>query len=242
MALEVIHPLTYRQFNIHAGDTAQAIINYFTNDNPNFWQAALQRYSFDGSDYQQGEKVRLEFNRKLSTCTDDKLFDVANKILAWGGLASINSAMKHELKRSLDCLDVLAKEQIIDLDELCVERLASITKIYEMWDLDNWIIYDSYCARGLQWLISELWQSLGHKTNERLLKLPWPPGITGSPVAGFPRTGDTAPKQKRLAFIYGSWLCKAIAERLSLLDNNGFHWRPFHIEMLAFQLGHEIKQ
>jgi hypothetical protein len=111
-----------------------------------------------------------------------------------------------------------------------------------MWDLDNWVIYDSYCARGLQWLISGLWQSIGHRTNERLLKLPWPPGRVGSPVAGFPRTADTSPKQKRLAFIYGSWLCKAIAELLAAIDNNIFHWRPFHIEMIAFQLGHEIGQ
>jgi hypothetical protein len=45
-----------------------------------------------------------------------------------------------------------------------------------------------------------------------------------------------------LAFIYGSWLCKAIAERLIAIENNSFNWRPFHIEMIAFQLGHEIRQ
>jgi hypothetical protein len=242
LALETIRPFTFRAFNAEVGETARAIINYFRNNDPNFWQATLRRYSFRGSDYQQGEEVRLEFNEKLTTCTDRELFDVANEILEWGGMDSLTSVMKQKLRRGLACLNLLAKDETIDLNELCVERLASITKIYEMWDLDNWVIYDSYCARGLQWIISGLWQSLGHRANERLLKLPWPPGRVGSPVAGFPRAADTSPKQKRLGFIYGSWLCKAIAERLTAIENSCFHWRPFHIEMIAFQLGHEIGQ
>ncbi|MDD1777236.1 MAG: hypothetical protein LUQ65_03635 [Candidatus Helarchaeota archaeon] len=241
MALEVIHPFTYQEFNAHAGDTAQAIINYFTNHNLNFWTETLRRYSFRHTDYQQGIETRLEFNEKITSCTDAEFFAVVNEILEWGGMDSLTDEINQELRRSIDCLDRLARNEIVTLNELCVERLASISKIYEMWDLDNWIIYDSYCARGLQWIVSSLWQSLGHRTNERLLKLPWPPGRVGSPFAGFPRTADTAPKQKRLAFIYGSWFCKAIAERLITIENTSFNWRPFHIEMIAFQLGHEIR-
>jgi hypothetical protein len=203
MALEAIRPFTYREFNAHAGDTAHAIINYFTNDNPNFWTETLRRYSFRETDYQQGIETRLEFNEKITSCTDVELFAVANEILEWGGMNSLTDEMNQGLRKSLHCLDRLVRNEIVTLNELCVQRLSSITKIYEMWDLDNWVIYDSYCARGLQWLISSLWQSLGHRINERLLKLPWPPGRVGSPVAGFPRTADTAPKQKRLAFIYG---------------------------------------
>ncbi|OFV91137.1 MAG: hypothetical protein A3H28_06880 [Acidobacteria bacterium RIFCSPLOWO2_02_FULL_61_28] len=152
----------------------------------------------------------------------------------------LNDTMKRDLRRSLDCLNLLARGETVEITDLCVERVASITKMYEMWDVGNWVIYDSYCARGLQWLISGLWNSLAYRKHERLLKLPWPPGRIGFPVSGFPRMADTAPNQKRLGFIYGSWLCKAIAERLTALQNNAFDWKPYHIEMLAFQLGHEV--
>jgi hypothetical protein len=57
-------------------------------------------------------------------------------------------------------------------------------------------------------------------------------------VPGFPIAGT--PRQQRLGFIYGSWLCKAIAQRLNAMEGNVIDWRPYHIEMLAFQLGHEI--
>src|SRR3989338_1718296 len=240
MALRSIYPFNFRAFTAEVDDSVLAIINHFKDREPDFWRNTLRRYSFRGSDYQQGEKVRLEFNEKLSTCSGGELFDVANEILDWGDMDPLTDTMKRELRKSLNCLNRLAREEIIELTELCVERLASITKVYEMWDLGNWVIYDSYCARGLQWLISGLWNSLGYNEHERLLKLPWPPGRVGSPVSGFPRTADTSPKQKRLGFIYGSWLCKAIAERLTALENNAFHLRPYHIEMLAFQLGHEV--
>jgi hypothetical protein len=241
MALRSIDPFTYSVFDAEVGESALAIINHFKNDDPEFWGSTLRRHSFGGHDYQWGERVRLEFNKALSSCSgNDELYDIANRILEWGGMDPLNSTMKQGLERSLSSLSLLARGETIDLSQLCVERLASITKVYEMWDLDNWVIYDSYCARGLQWLISSFWNSLGHKQNENLLKLPWPPGRVGHPVAGFPRAADTAPKQKRLGFVYGSWFCKAIAARLINIDNNGFHWRPYHIEMLAFQLGHEI--
>jgi hypothetical protein len=127
MALEVIYPFTYREFNANAGDTAQAIINYFKNDNPNFWTETLRRYSFRETDYQQGIEVRLEFNEKITTCTDAEVFDVVNEILEWGGMDSLTNEMNQELRKSLDCLDRLARNETVHLNELCVERLASVT-------------------------------------------------------------------------------------------------------------------
>lgn len=240
MALRSIYPFNYAAFNAAVGDSALAIINLFRDDEPDFWRNTLRRYSFRGSDYQHGEEVRLEFNERLSICTEDELFDVANEILDWGGMDPLSDVMKQQLKKSLDCLNLLDREEAVDLNDLCVERLASITKIYEMWDLNNWVIYDSYCARGLQTLISGLWNTVSYKKDEQLLKLPWPPGRVGSSVPGFPIAAS--PNQKRLGFIYGSWLCKTLADRLTIIEDNGFNWRPFHIEMLAFQLGHEIEK
>jgi hypothetical protein len=243
MALISISPFTYHAFNVEAGESVLAIINQLKKYDPDFWQNTLNRYTFHGRDYHWGEKVRIEFNKELSAYTEiGELFEIANKILNWGGMDDLTDSMKQNLADSLSCLKMLAQDKSIDLERLCVDRLASITKVYEMWDINNWVIYDSYCARGLEWLIAGFWNQIGYRKNEDLLKLPWPPGRVGSPVSGFPRAADTSPKQKRLGFIYGSWLCKAIAERLTVIDSSRFYWRPYHIEMLAFQLGHEINQ
>jgi hypothetical protein len=241
MALKPITPFTYPAFIAEAGETIKKLVDHFNDGDPDFWLNALRRYSFRGQDYLSGEEVRLQFNVALSSCSGQgELHAVANRILEWGGMAPLDATMKEGLLPSLSSLRQLARGASVDLRQLCVERLASITKVYEMWDLDNWVIYDSYCVRGLQWLISGFWAAVGHKQNEGLLKLPWPPGRAGSPVAGFPRAADTAPKQQRLGFIYGSWVCKAMAERLS--SSAGLYWRPYHVEMLAFQLGHEIQR
>lgn len=243
MALEKVIPFTYRGFTSGINGSALGIVDHFENKDPEFWGGTLRRYSFDEYNYKRGEQVRLQFNKDISSCKKiDELLSVSDKILHWGRMKPLSSDMKQGLKRSLSCLDQLSEGKEVDLNELCVERLASITKIYEMWDLDNWIIYDSFCVKGLQWIISDYWQLLGYKAAEDLLKLPWPPGRSGSPLAGFPRTGDTAPNQKRLGFVYGSWLCKAIAEHLNASNDQSFHWRPYHIEMIAFQIGHEINQ
>ncbi|HDH98429.1 MAG TPA: hypothetical protein ENF70_04795 [Deltaproteobacteria bacterium] len=243
MALKKITTFTYRGFISEINGSALAIVDHFENKIPNFWGDTLRRYSFREYDYRRGEQVRLQFSSEISSCKEtDELFDVSNKILKWGGMKPLNDDMKQGLKRSLSCLDRLSEGKEVDLKELCVERLASITKIYEMWDLDNWVIYDSFCAIGLQWMVSDYWQSIGYRASEDLLKLPWPPGRSGSPLIGFPKTGDTAPNQKRLGFIYGSWLCKAIAEHLNASSGQSFRWRPYHIEMIAFQIGHEINQ
>ena len=103
LALETIRPFTYRAFNAEVGETVRAIINYFRNNDPNFWQATFRRYSFRGSNYQQGEEVRLEFNEKLTTCTDRELLDVANEILEWGGMGLSNQCDETETRKG-SCL------------------------------------------------------------------------------------------------------------------------------------------
>ncbi len=241
VALITIAPFNYSAFVNKTENSILGIIDHFNNKEPEFWLNTFRKYNFRKQDYQAGENIRLEFNNALSSCSgDEELYTVANRILEWGGMQPLNDAMKLELMPSLSLLRKLANEELVDFNKICVERLASITKIYEMSDLDNWVIYDSYCARGLQWLISEYWKASGSNKNEELLKLPWPPGKAklNRPIAGFPRMGDKPPLQKRLAFIYGSWLCKAIAERLANNCKNDFHWRPYHVEMLAFRIGH----
>jgi len=240
MALRKINPFTYCAFKKEVGKTALGIINHFMKKDTDFWLNTLHNYSFRGSDYLQGQTVRIEFNKELTSYTGNtQLFEIANRILGWGCLDPLSDSMRENLEASLNCLNTLAQDEDIDLNNLCVDRLASITKIYEMWDIDNWVIYDSYCARGLEWLIAVYWKQIGYRQNEYQLLLPWTPGEVGTQVPGFPIAATS--NQKRLGFIYGSWLCKVIAEHLTAMDiSKSFHWRPYHIEMLAFQLGHEI--
>ena len=149
MALRTIDPFTYPTFNSETWKSTLAIINHFKNYDPEFWLNTLRRYSFRDRGYQSGERVRLQFNKALSSCSgNEELYSIANRILDWGGMAPLTDTMKQGLKSSLSSLSLLAKGETTNLAQICVERLASITKVYEMWDLDNWVIYDSYCARG----------------------------------------------------------------------------------------------
>lgn len=239
MALRDLNPFSYEKFVSEAGQTISEMVHYFMKKETGFWRNLLERYNFDNMDYQKGEEIRLKFNDKIKSAQNiDEIFAVSDEILGWGRMRPLSENMKKQLQQSLDLVDALSGGQDVNLDNLCVERLASITKIYEMWDLDNWIIYDSFCVRGLQRFISEFWKSKGKKMNESLLKLPWPPGRSGSPEEGFPKLGGTPSNQGRLGLIYGSWLCKFIAEELNNSSPEPKKWRTFHIEMIAFQRGH----
>ena len=241
MALKQIIPFNYHTFKLEVEDAVTSMVTDFRREGTEFWRTTLNQYKYAEYDYMSGEKVRLEFNEKLHSCSNqDELICVANNILSWGRMKPLTGTMKEQLTTSLSYLDSLASGENMDINKFCVDRLASITKIYEMWDLENWIIYDSFCVKGLQKLISAFWGSLGYRKYETLLKLPWPPGRSGFQISGFPRVADTAPRQKRLGFIYGSWLCRAISEKLRNNDGYNFYWRPYHIEMIAFNLGHEL--
>ena len=105
-----------------------------------------------------------------------------------------------------------------------------------MWNPDDWVIFDSYCARGLQWMIATFHGEIESDLGD-LVKLPCPPGRSCRPYEGFPPLGSE--KQARLGFIYSSWLARAIAERLN--RNNLFHnCSACQIEMVAFTIGHRI--
>lgn len=241
MALSILNPFSYQEFRLEMSQIISSMVNYFGEKESGYWNHLFERYNFDGMDYHKGEGIRIKFNEKIRKAKDiEEIFIISKDILEWGKMQPLKSSMRNKLKQSLEFLDSLSKGENNNLDDLCVERLASITKIYEMWDLDNWIIYDSYCVKGLQWFISQIWAIMENRTHENYLKLPWPPARIGIPLNSFPRTAETAPKQKRLGFIYGSWLCKFIAEQLNILFPRDRRWRTFHVEMIAFQKGHEV--
>lgn len=234
MALTLIHPLSYENYVNLLGNEIQELVGIFENISEGGWLGALHRYQFGEAGYIEGRNQRNNFHEAINNANNaNERIDVANEIMDWGNMMDLNENMEASLDVSLEALD---NEEDLALENICVERIASISKVYEMWDPAKWIIYDSYCAKGLQQMISYLWQHNNHNVHENILRIPWPPGRVGAPVNGFPRLGS--PRQAKLGFIYASWLCRAIAN--SLNQNQGEVWQAFHVEMVAFQLGHEV--
>jgi DNA helicase HerA-like ATPase len=94
MALETLVPLTYSHFIEETERSIRGIIDYFNNEDSEFWLKTLLNYSFREQDFLSGENTRLNFNRALSSCSEDgKLNVVANSILEWGGMQHLTPAM-----------------------------------------------------------------------------------------------------------------------------------------------------
>lgn len=245
MALGEINPFTYEKFKEMLQVSISQIIEAIDMGNGAKWEELLMSYKYDSYNFESGIKLRQEYNLLLRKAFNDEnekmLFESIDQILKWGKMNSANNQMKEKIKKSLSELDKLSKGGLIKFENISVERIASVSKIYEMWDLDNWVIYDSYCVRGFQRIVQKFWNSVGAKKFEYQLKFPWPPGRSGCSLEGFPRAADTAPKQKRLGFTYSSWFCKAISEKLNDLypqNQLNIEWKPYHLEMIAFQIGH----
>lgn len=106
-----------------------------------------------------------------------------------------------------------------------------------MWNPSHWIIYDSYSAKGLQWLISTYWQNQQQEIFPEYFRFPFPPGRAHTTLEGFPILGT--PRQAALAFVYSSWLSRELANQLNNQEGD-IDWQAYHVEMALFQLGHEI--
>jgi hypothetical protein len=54
MALETLAPLTYSAFVEKTDNSIQGIIDYFNNEDHEFWLKTLKTYSFQGQDFRSG--------------------------------------------------------------------------------------------------------------------------------------------------------------------------------------------
>jgi len=234
MALIQINPMNYQHYLDTLGDSVQQIVDVFEAHENGGWLNALHRYNFEDMNHIDGQNQRNIFHNAIQNANNlNQRINVANEIMDWGNMLPLNENMMANLDMTLHSLD---NDENLNLNNICVDRIASISKIYEMWDPAAWVIFDSYCAKGLQWLVSNMWGANNNKTHEDLLRFPWPPGRVGEPIDGFPRLGTE--RQARLGFIYVSWLCRAIAE---ILDHDQQEeWQAYHVEMVAFQIGHEV--
>lgn len=240
MALEQIDPLKFENFKFLIGDDVKIFADIID------WENYFKNYSYLNNgqkfDFNEGVKIRKELNSELRKADNNEKLAVFNKIIKWGGLPEIDKDKDENLvEQIIKSLNILDNENTMDLKNVYAKtRIASVSKIYEMWDLCKWIIYDSYCSRGLQWIVKQFWEKIKCKRNFCILNFPQPPGKSekNKPIEGFPR--NTSENQFRFAFIYASWLCRLIAQELNLKNKSDFKWESYHVEMALFTLGHTV--
>ena len=159
MALAIIRPMNYQQFVGILGNSVGQLIDVLKDHQIGGWWNALRRYQFGGMNYVAGQSIRNEFHQALINAVElNDRIKVANNILQWGKMRRMSEKMQNNLERDLLLLN---DEMNYNLNQVCAVRIASMSKIYEMWNPTAWVIYDSYCAKGLQWLVSKLWNQNG---------------------------------------------------------------------------------
>ena len=121
---------------------------------------------------------------------------------------------------------------------LYMRKTATTSKIYSAFHSDRWVIYDSRVGLRLACLVQDWWAQTNGSPGSDLLRFPVPPGRrAGAQIPdGFHVLGSE--RQARLAFLYGSWLCRLIARDL---DDRGAPipapagtWSPQIVEMALF--------
>ena len=237
MALSECLPLCFERYEAHVGGIVNCITDNFSHVKVGGWPAALEKYTYRDSNSKEGQQLRLDFYEKFRNVSNtDEWRAVASEILDWGGMDPLSI---DELNAVLATTIILRDEEGDALTQIYSNRIASASKIYEMSNPHRWIIFDSYCAKGLQHLVHLHWTEHG-EVLPRFLRFPWPVGRVGKPTPGFPHLGAGPSRQSRLGFIYSSWFCRLVASRLNHLEIGNIQWSAYHIEMVAFQLGHEL--
>ena len=146
MALEKIEPFNFNKFKDMTKGSVEKIVSYFEESEYGSWEATLKNYSWQGQKFSDGETIRKDFNKKIRSPNENISYVMA-EILEWGGMKAFDKGVELKVVESLKILD---NENVVDLSKIYANRIASVSKIYEMWNPNKWIIYDSYCARGLQ--------------------------------------------------------------------------------------------
>jgi hypothetical protein len=206
----------------------------------------------------RGVLRRAEFHRKLLNSIDDdsSLMGVVNDIMDWGGMRQYSSGFAPSIRKALYILKSERDdkpwivERIADLD--AGDRIAPISKVYQMFDPHKWTIYDSRVAVALACLVRRFWTENGEEVNSDLLRFPIPPRRRKDwhPPAGFQVIGGG--HRGSLAFLYASWLLRLVAEilradpkysypamikhanRIAPLDAS---WQVYHVEMALWMMG-----
>jgi hypothetical protein len=195
------------------------------------WAGLLRRYQWNG-DWRAGISARRRFASLLHSAADhDRLLGVMDEIRSCGGLRPLGRDLSAEVARSLSILDALAATDAAPPRDLCGTRIATTSKVYAMYDLRRWVIYDSRVA----WALACLLRDWSRDTPGPPISFPQPQGRNGQLFPGAPASASA--RQSALAFVYASWLCQAIATRIDGVCPDAAGWSATHVEMALFTIG-----
>ena len=248
MTLRPCNPFNYEKYTSLVQDFVAFVTQYIQEYEINHcrgWAENLKsyRYKYSGgiANFQKGISTRLSFHAEIRSALNQRdteaLRSTIDKIMRWGGMKAYRKE-GNDIINSFRILDSL-ENGYEDWENLIGSRIASTSKIYAMYAPQIWSIYDSRVGRGIQILISL--QQRNQNTTSEYLKFQSPPGRNREPVAGFKVI--TSQTQATLAFLYTSWLFRAIASRLNdreiLLPEplQNETWSVYHIEMVFFMIG-----
>jgi|GEM_PF-3411142 len=269
MALSEISPFSY---NTYAGRTKgfaswmADFVQSNTIHGRTGWVGQFSSYEWpphSSNTWKVGVLQRAKFYRGLVPSLNNNnrhMMKAVNQIRKWG----IPNSKPYQLRRAADirkALNVLQSELVNspwnqkDLGNFLHTpgTIASMSKVYEMFDPHKWTIYDSRVANALACLVRKFWTKNNNKeVDADILCFPVPPRrkVGWQPCEGF--HGVTTRRQDCLAFVYASWLLRQVAEILrnnpkygvpptmgqpskcSPLDAN---WQVYHLEMALWMLG-----
>jgi hypothetical protein len=195
------------------------------------WAGLLRGYKWNG-DWSAGISTRRTFASLLhSDGEHDHLLTVMDDIRSWGGLRPLGPRLSLEIAHSLPILDALARSDAAPPRDLCGTRIATASKVYAMYDLHRWVIYDSRVA----WALASLLHDWNGGAAGPSIRFPQPQGRNGRPFPGVPTLASA--RQGALAFVYASWLCQSIATRIAAVCPDPAGWSATHVEMALFTIG-----
>ncbi len=211
------------------------------------WAQQLGSYKWTSGNFQEGVNLRLDFYRRLRDALRSQrtvdLQHIVDEIMQWGGMKPYK--VTAELLESFRILDSLNMGNQTDWQKLIGKRIAATSKIYAMYDLNYWTIYDARVAKGIQYLVSNYLKiNPDNDIDDGYLRFQMPPARNRKPIKGFEGLIPCEhSKQAILGFLYASWLLRAIARRLCdkhtrlpapLQDEE---WQVYHVEMIFFMIG-----
>ena len=199
------------------------------------WEELLDRYDWRGESWRGTEKPRQTHSQVLRTAAESgRLRDAVNSITDWGQVQRFDEAEVQEIAGGIQSLPLLNAGRI-DPAGFYSARVASTSKVYASVDLKSWVIFDSRVARALALIINHV-----GTLDPRFFRLPQPPDRGHKRrVEGFPVLSSASSKQATLAFLYSSWLCRAVADSLNAVGTSTpmGGWTVHRVEMALFTAG-----
>lgn len=162
MALIPCNPFSYDTYRNHINDFIPFVVNHIKDNLIRHyvgWANQLESYRYNSPTgvvhFQEGINTRHNFHNRLVEAIPygiQQIQPIVDEIMTWGGMKKY--PVTNELLQSFHILDALAMGNHTNWQNLIGKRIASTSKIYEMYNPNCWSIYDSRVGNGLQFLVS----------------------------------------------------------------------------------------